>query len=480
MYRNLYKVMACAAVAMGVAACDNDDLHIAADGSASDLLGPDTNVVYVTDAQGKRGETSISINGSGTINLYLQSSKAAVSDCGAEVMFDADVLDAYNAANGTSYPLLVYSRISLPSNEMTLAAGQTKGAALPITISGDGLLDPETTYGLPLRFVPVNDQFAGSDSTMVVLVKDYSTFPGADKTYNGAPGMKMMAVLEVNDVNPLNVMGFTLKDSGKQLFDMCVLFAANININATTGLPYVYCNDNVQAILSNADTYIRPLQERGIKVVLGLLGNHDASGVSTMTPEVSAQFAQEVKTVCDVYQLDGIFLDDEYTDYDSAASGRYPGFQTRSTEAASRMLYDIKQAQPERLLISYRYQDLYSAVAINGVEPGQFVDYVVNDYWVTSDPTSTYPGLAQDQAGTGSWNCSDWSQCIPSNSSWTARFSLEGMREAGYGTMMVYNFTCNPDFWMTSYILKDLGETAKAFYDAELEYDGSWYTKDWN
>ena len=64
------------------------------------------------------------------------------------------------------------------------------------------------------------------------------------------------------------------------------------------------------------------------------------------------------------------------------------------------MAYEIKKVQPERLVLSYRYEALFDGVEIDGKQPGEFFDYVLNDYWVTSDPTSTYPGLLQDQDGT--------------------------------------------------------------------------------
>ena len=55
-------------------------------------------------------------------------------------------------------------------------------------------------------------------------------------------------------------------------------------------------------------------------------------------------------------------------------------------DAASQMAYDIKQAQPDRLLLIYRYFALANGVAINGVQPGDFVDYVLNDYYDTGNP----------------------------------------------------------------------------------------------
>ena len=361
----------------------------------------------------------------------------------------------------------------------TFAAGAVKSDAVTVSVAPGGAMQSDQVYAVPMSFSVNNGQAAGGDNSMVVLVRDLSAYPGADKIVDGKAGMKMMAVFEVNDRNPLNALGFTLKESGKQLFDQVVLFASNINYNATTGSIYLNHNENVQAILDHADKYIRPLQQRGIKVILGILGNHDMAGISTLSPAASKQFAQDVKQTIDSYGLDGVFLDDEYTNYDAAASTTNPLFQARSTEAASRMGYDMKQAMPDKLVISYKYEDLYSGVAIDGKQPGEFFDYVVNDYWDTRNPCETYPGLRQDQAGTGSWNCSEWSQCIPSNSYWTDRFSLSGMRQDGYGVLMIFNFRVEEDYWLTRYILRDLGSTAPAFYGEELQYDGIYYGKDY-
>ncbi len=302
--------------------------------------------------------------------------------------------------------------------------------------------------------------------------------PSTVKYYNGEPGMKIIGVLEVNDTNPLNCLGFTLTDEGTPFFDMVVLFAANINLNEE-GKPYVSCNENVTALLNGRDKYLKPLQDKGIKVVLGILGNHDPAGISTLDAETAKFFASEVKGVCDRFNLDGIFLDDEYTDYTAAASGNYPGIIPASYVNASRLSYEIKNAQPERLLISYRYKYLSKAEAVDGVEPGEIFDYVVNDYWVTADPTLSYPGLTNKQAGTGSWNCSDWSFCLPSSARWKRLFSLEGMRDSGYGALMIFNFRCQEDYTLTPYILQDMETASNIFWNATLTYDGTWYPKDY-
>lgn len=474
----IFSSLLCVSAALAFTSCDKDEIVVGTAGS--DNIGTsDANVVYASDALGKQEGVEFTFSGIGQFNIYAGTSKSIQGDCSVTFTYDAAALEAYNEANGTRYEAVPATSVSLSNNGVaTFASGALKSSAVTVSVAPGGTLEPDVVYAVPLSFTVNNGKVAG-DNTMVLLVRDFAAYPGADKTFNGQPGMKMMAVFEVNDRNPLTAMGFTLENSGKQVFDQVVLFSSNINYNATTGTVYLNHNENVQAILDNVDKYVRPLQERGIKVILGILGNHDMAGISTLTPAASRQFAQDVKQTIEAYGLDGVFLDDEYTNYNDAASTTNPLFQARSVEAASRMGYDMKQAMPDKLVISYKYEDLYSAVEIDGKKPGEFFDYVVNDYWDTRNPVETYPGLRQNQAGTGSWNCSDWSQCIPANGAWTQRFSLEGMRQDGYGIMMIFNFRVDPDYWMTRYILNDLNKATQAFYGENLQYDGIYYGKDY-
>lgn len=475
----IYSSLLCVSAALAFSSCDNDDI-ILGQAPGGSIETSESNVVFASDALGQQEGMEFTFSGIGQFNIYAGTSKSIQGDCSVTFVYDESALETYNSAHGTNYAAVPASAVSLSNNGVaSFSSGALKSEAVTVTVAPGGALQPDVVYALPLSYTVSNGEVAGGDNTVVVLVRDFAAYPGADKTYEGQPGMKLMAVFEVNDRNPLNAMGFTLSDSGKQLFDQVVLFSSNINYNATTGSVYLNHNENVQALLDNADKYIRPLQERGIKVILGILGNHDMAGISTLSVDASRQFAQDVKQTIEAYGLDGVFLDDEYTDYSAAASSGNPLFKERSVEAASRMGFDMKQAMPDKLVISYKYEDLYSAVEIDGHQPGEFFDYVVNDYWDTRNPVETYPGLRQDQAGTGSWNCSEWSQCIPANGSWTQRFSLEGMRQDGYGVMMIFNFRNDPGYWMTPYIVNDLGKTAQAFYGEDLQYDGIYYDKDY-
>ena len=53
------------------------------------------------------------------------------------------------------------------------------------------------------------------------------------------------------------------------------------------------------------------------------------------------------------------------------------------------------------------------------------------------------------------------------------------MKLNSYKPWMIFNFYNNPAMRLTESIIKNLGLTAKAFYNADLQYDGIYYPADW-
>src|SRR5690242_1365706 len=86
--------------------------------------------------------------------------------------------------------------------------------------------------------------------------------------------------VEVNSNNILNSGCYTLQNGGQQLFDIAMIFAANINYDVTHKRAVEYNNENVTRVLQNREQYIAPLQDKGIKVLLTILGNHQGAGIS--------------------------------------------------------------------------------------------------------------------------------------------------------------------------------------------------------
>lgn len=151
-----------------------------------------------------------------------------------------------------------------------------------ITLAAASELQEGVTYLLPLRATSSTEGITLSEKAQhaVYLVKDLRAQGDA---YKGPDAVRNVCYFEVNDTNPLNALEFVLKDSGKLFFDDIILFSANINYNAETGRVYVLNNPNVQFLLDNNEQFLQPLRKRGMKVILGILGNHDAAGVAQLS-----------------------------------------------------------------------------------------------------------------------------------------------------------------------------------------------------
>jgi hypothetical protein len=161
--------------------------------------------------------------------------------------------------------------------------------------------------------------------------------------------------VEVNDDDPRVAMGYMM--DGKQFFDYVILFAANIrnrdcaaetlagaNHGCTQQGVHLHFNDNVRHILNNKDKYIKPLQDRGMKVLLGLLGDHDdvCFGLFTGTSGSRSinereKFLAQVASAVSLYGLDGVDFDDEYP-----ATG-YTGRNTTNGGNMARMIVSMRR-----------------------------------------------------------------------------------------------------------------------------------------
>jgi hypothetical protein len=193
----------------------------------------------------------------------------------------------------------------------------------------------------------------------------------------------------------------------------------------------------------------------GMKVVVSILGSTYA-GVAHLTDEACKTYAQELANYCEANELDGVFFDDEYTSY-----WDYPGLTSPSTERAARLAYETKMAMPDKLVTCYMYSRTYGFYnKIEGVEPGDFVDYGINDYnrWLDE---SYYLGMERKQVAPGSANFAE------AYANWCATPSnLQRVRNEGYGAYMVYCLTANQTVWAREY--EQLQNIAQYLYDDVL------------
>ena len=451
--------------------CEDDITINAADSSKLETV--DGMYGYVKSAAGARELTPISIFGdkAGAGHLYFELSKAAAQDVTVTFKLDAEALEAYNTAHGTSYTMYPADKLSLANGgTTTVKSGDKKSAPVELTINAGGSIG--STYAVAISAI-ANDgvEVSANNQTYIYLVKPMAAIPDSRKG-----DVLTHCFVEVNDESILNCGEYTMKKSGKPFFDVVSIFAANINVDSETGRVHVFCNDKVSFLLKNADKFIRPLQAKGIKVNMTLLGNHDEAGMGNLSAEAAADFAKELKAYMDIYGLDGVDFDDEYTTYPDNPS---PGFLPRSRENFARLIYECRQQLPDKLLGIYEY--MYDFIdsptgTVEGKTVGELVDYMTYGYYQNQSqhmegkgreknfeglPKSKYcptPLKINDELSGG------WDYFHPEY--------IQDMKDSGYGVQMFYNPT--PALYDYKYFFSAVSTIL--FGDA-VEWTGNYYSR---
>lgn len=233
-----------------------------------------------------------------------------------------------------------------------------------------------------------------------------------------------MAYVEVNNNSMLNVGKYTLADGGN-VFDVAVVFAANINYDTGTKAAYLHFNENVQRVLDNAATEIRPLQDKGIKVVLSVLGNHEGAGFANFPNQQAASaFATELSDTVTEYGLDGIDFDDEYADYGNNGTGQ------PNDSSFVQLVTALRTDMPDKIISLYNIGPAASRLTYDGVDVSSKFDYAWNPYYGSWQ----VPGIALPKS-----KLSPAAVEIGGTSQSTAADLARRTVSEGYGVYLTYN-----------------------------------------
>lgn len=424
----------------------------------------------VKSLAGARELTPISVFGDKTAtgHVYFELAKAADKDVTVTFTVDQAALDAYNAAHGTSYTMYPHATLA-NGGTATVKSGEKKSAPVELTIQAGGSVG--STYAVAVS-ATANDgvEVSAANQMYVYLVKPQPAIPDSRKG-----DILTHCFVEVNDENILNLGEYTMKKSGKPFFDVVSIFAANINQDAETGRVRVFCNDKVSFLLENADKYIRPLQAKGVKVTMTILGNHDEAGMGNLSEAAAKDFAMELKAFLDIYGLDGIDFDDEYTNYNNSNPG--PGFEKRSRDNFARLVYECRQAFGDKLIGVYEYGSLDSPDGeVEGVKVGDIVDYVTYGYYQNQNPNgafgrekSHFENLPKSKYAPLPWKIND-----ELNGGWNGfdKSKFQRVKDEGYGIQMFYN----PKPLMYQYYTL-LSKISEVLFDDEVEWSGKYWSR---
>ncbi|MBI0374947.1 chitinase [Streptomyces albiflaviniger] len=215
--------------------------------------------------------------------------------------------------------------------------------------------------------------FAGTAGTAASATTGAAAAPAAAKQ-----GPTSVAYVEVNNNSMRNVGKYTLANGGGNVFDVAVIFAANINYDTGKKAAYLHFNENVQRVLDNAATEIRPLQQKGIKVVLSVLGNHQGAGFANFPSQQAASaFAKTLSDTVATYGLDGIDFDDEYAEYGNNGTGQ------PNDSSFVHLVTALRANMPNKIISLYNIGPAASRLSYGGVDISSKFDYAWNPYYGT-------------------------------------------------------------------------------------------------
>ncbi|MDH6251835.1 hypothetical protein M2347_001562 [Chryseobacterium sp. H1D6B] len=232
--------------------------------------------------------------------------------------------------------------------------------------------------------------------------------------------------VEVNNSNMLNAGSYTLQNSNRQLFDVAIIFAANINYDVSKNRAYISSNNNVTKVLNDVDTYVKPLQQKGIKVLLDILGNHQGAGICNFpNREAARDFARQIANTVYTYGLDGVDLDDEYADYGNNGTG------AANNSSFVMLLQELKIAMPDKLITFYFIGPATTRQSYNGDMAENYIDYGWNAYYSTYSAPSIPPLANSKISAAATW--------IQNTSVSTLSTLAANTKNDGYGVFMWYD-----------------------------------------
>lgn len=273
-------------------------------------------------------------------------------------------------------------------------------------------------------------------------------------TTRAATNIKNVVYIEVNDINPLNAGSYKYSDDNTYFYDYVILFAANIRGNCNSA--NLYFNPNVAAILADPDKYIRPLQAKGIKVLLGVLGDHTGVGFANLKSNMITNFATAIANALTTYGLDGVDFDDEYAKYGTL--GCFPPLPSPSAANYLAMVNAVNGLIGDKLLTVYN-------IGYSNFSSYADVDYMWNPWYGSYG--STPAGL-----GNAKWAA----QAIDMKSpGYNVESYATNSRTDGMGAILCYDLR-NTDMSAT---MTQIARGATGNPNVSVYHDGNFYSKDY-
>lgn len=392
-----------------------------------------------------------------TINLNLQYNQI--------LLLQMKNRSAQAAAQGYNFITTYNLHVATDCNPLPVLQSIADGA-YNSTVTYDG-----TAYEQDWTFIPEGHEITHEDVLNSNPNPDPDPgieFPSIPNVDHGNRTPLNMTTVYVNTTNPLNAKSYyltdTISNSSEPFFDLCVLDAGKIH-KSSDNMPTLYLDSDMNHVLTNADTYIRPLQEKGIKVLLRILGDGQDMGVANMNDNQAEAFTDILVWVVGSYGLNGITFDDQYSEYSSTVYNSYSNIILKLREKFDTYFPDENRLITVREWGNYNQISALAGAALDYADHGM---YGPNIFMSSSSISGVTNDRWSPQALKISYNYSILYRNLVKTRSMQAS-------QGGYGVISTDDMRSADDIDPLNVFVK----IAEGSFGKTVTYDGNNYAKNW-
>ena len=252
--------------------------------------------------------------------IYCGLTQSAKNDIQVSVHADMDLVEVYNQKYGTKLEAFPSENVAFSEmGDLHIAAGEKFSDRVTVSVKSDGVA--EGTYLLPVAIASDNLSISEENQVIYYGVKVRGVSVGE---YDLDTDYVSVFYLNTTDYQPLLADIWTLEKIEMPSFqtlwkhllgNIINLRVVKIGYDEATGRALLDLNSDIRYVLEHTDKYIRPLQDKGRKVCLSIEGGNTGLGFCNLSDAQIADFAAQVKSCLETYDLDGVNLWDRNSGY---------------------------------------------------------------------------------------------------------------------------------------------------------------------
>ena len=278
---------------------------------------------------------------------------------------------------------------------VVIRAGERKSEKVELLFKRENL-QGQFTYLFPIQAI---------DTETGELLEEiyYLVNPVEEKNLTGEKPCTMISYIDTEVMNPLIAGQFTISidyyDSDYEqttLYKGPLLDILNVRtafLKEAHGRAELTYTADMEYVLKNRARYLKPMQEKGLKVCLAIMGGGTGLGFANLTDVQISDFVAQVQTAVSLYDLDGVNL------WDKEAGYGKEGMAPVNNTSYAKLIKALKSAMPDKLLTLVDTRETTEVLCEEqaGIRVGDYLDYAwssLGDILAPYEPDATIRPLA--------------------------------------------------------------------------------------